>query len=116
MNMNNVMEWPGAASLGGVVGAVAASAETWPPFLRGQRERPARVLLADDDPHMCRVIAQELLADARIHLVAQAHSLRTMALRSCSRACACLGFSSRSGGSGTARCWRSAAGSVRAGS
>ena len=74
--MNNVMEWPGAASLGGVVGAVAASAETWPPFLRGQRERPARVLLADDDPHMCRVIAQELLADARIHLVAQAHSLR----------------------------------------
>lgn len=74
--MNTVMDWPGAASLGGVVGAVTGPTMTWPPFLRGQTERPARVLLADDDPHMCRVIAQELLADARIHLVAQAHSLR----------------------------------------
>ena len=55
---------------------------TWPPFLRGQPERPARVLLADDDPHMCRVIAQELLADARIHLVAQANSLREALLPS----------------------------------
>lgn len=74
--MNTVMDWPGAASLGGMVGAVTGPTMTWPPFLRGQPERPARVLLADDDPHMCRVIAQELLADARIHLVAQAHSLR----------------------------------------
>jgi len=76
MNMNTVMDWSGAASLGGAVGAVTGPTMTWPPFLRGQPERPARVLLADDDPHMCRVIAQELLADARIHLVAQAHSLR----------------------------------------
>ena len=74
--MNTVMDWSGAASLGGAVGAVTGPTMTWPPFLRGQPERPARVLLADDDPHMCRVIAQELLADARIHLVAQAHSLR----------------------------------------
>ena len=74
--MNTVMDWPGAASLGGMVGAVTGPTMTWPPFLRGQPERPARVLLADDDPHMCRVIAQELLADARIHLVAQANSLR----------------------------------------
>ena len=74
--MNTVMDWSGAASLGGAVGAVTGPTMTWPPFLRGQPERPARVLLADDDPHMCRVIAQELLADARIHLVAQANSLR----------------------------------------
>jgi len=48
----------------------------WPHFLTGQAEQPIRVVLVDDDAHMRRVIAQELLADARIHLVGQAGSLR----------------------------------------
>ncbi|MFC5523392.1 response regulator transcription factor [Polaromonas jejuensis] len=48
----------------------------WPDFLTGQPGQPVRVLLVDDDPHMRRVIAQELLADTRINLLAQACSLR----------------------------------------
>ena len=48
----------------------------WPHFLTGQASQPVRVILVDDDPHMRRVVAQELLADARTHLVAQAGSLR----------------------------------------
>ena len=52
-----------------------AASSSWPPFLHGQPECPVRVLLVDDDPHMRRVVAQELLADARIQLVAQAGSL-----------------------------------------
>ncbi|MEZ5608458.1 MAG: response regulator transcription factor [Burkholderiaceae bacterium] len=69
-------DWLGLTELGSTASTTTAHAITWPPFLRGQSERPARVLLVDDDPHMCRVIAQELLADTRIHLVAQANSLR----------------------------------------
>lgn len=48
----------------------------WPGFLTGQPEQPVRVLLVDDDPHMSRVIAHELLADLRINLLGQASSLR----------------------------------------
>lgn len=47
-------------------------ASVWPDFLVGQVDQPVRVLLVDDDPHISHVIAQELLADKRIHLVAQA--------------------------------------------
>ncbi len=56
--------------------ARAPSSSTWPHFLTGQPEQPVRVLLVDDDPHMRRVIAQELLGDARTLLVGQAASLR----------------------------------------
>jgi DNA-binding NarL/FixJ family response regulator len=48
----------------------------WPDFLVGQPGQPVRVLLVDDDPHFRRVVAQELVADLRIHLVAQAGSAR----------------------------------------
>lgn len=48
----------------------------WPDFLAGQPERPVRVLLIDDDPHFRRVVAQELVADLRIHLAAQGGSAR----------------------------------------
>lgn len=60
-------------------GGAAASTQapsTWPPFLIGQPEQPVRVLLVDDDPHMRQVMAQELLADARIDLLGQASSVR----------------------------------------
>jgi DNA-binding NarL/FixJ family response regulator len=42
----------------------------------GQPDKPVRVLLVDDDAHMRRVIAQELLADLRIDLLGQGASLR----------------------------------------
>lgn len=48
----------------------------WPDFLTGQHEKPVRVLLVDDDAHMRRVIAQELMADRRTLLVAQAENVR----------------------------------------
>jgi DNA-binding NarL/FixJ family response regulator len=48
----------------------------WPGFLVGQVEKPVRVLLVDDDAHMRRVIANELLADLRIDLLGQGASLR----------------------------------------
>ena len=74
--MITATDWSALTATSAATGAGPSSPATWPPFLRGQPERPVRVVLADDDPHMCRVIAQELLADARIHLVAQANSLR----------------------------------------
>jgi len=48
----------------------------WPGFLIGQAEQPVRVLLIDDDPHMSRVIAHELLADLRINLLGQGSSVK----------------------------------------
>lgn len=48
----------------------------WPDFLNGQSARPVRVLLVEDDAHMRRVIAQDLLADDRVNLVAQGASAR----------------------------------------
>lgn len=52
--------------------AMHSPASVWPHFLVGQADQPVRVLLVDDDPFISHVIAQELLADKRIHLVAQA--------------------------------------------
>lgn len=48
----------------------------WPGHLVGQTGQPVRVLLVDDDAHLRRVVAGELLADRRIELVGQAQSLR----------------------------------------
>ncbi|MDY0107949.1 MAG: response regulator transcription factor [Giesbergeria sp.] len=48
----------------------------WPDFLSGQETNPVRVLLVDDDEHIRRVIAQELMGDPRTMLVAQACSVR----------------------------------------
>lgn len=48
----------------------------WPDFMVGQNERPARVVLVDDDPHIRRVIAQELMNEPRTLLVAQAASIK----------------------------------------
>ncbi len=48
----------------------------WPDYLTGQVERPVRVLLVDDDGHIRRVVAQDLMADPRLLLVAQAASVR----------------------------------------
>jgi len=51
-------------------------ARIWPNFLVGQVEKPVRVLLVDDDVHIRMVIAQELMADERTLLVAQAGSVK----------------------------------------
>lgn len=48
----------------------------WPRFMAGQFEKPVRVVVVDDDAHIRRVIAQELMADRRTMLVAEATSLR----------------------------------------
>ena len=48
----------------------------WPDFLAGQAQSPVRVLVVDDDVHIRMVMAQELMADERTLLVAQAGSLR----------------------------------------
>lgn len=48
----------------------------WPQFLIGQCAQPVRVLLVDSDPHTRQVITQQLLADDRIDLVAQAEGVR----------------------------------------
>lgn len=52
------------------------SVPAWPFFMAGQEDQPVRVVLAEDDAHMRRVIANELLGDKRINLLAQASSLR----------------------------------------
>lgn len=56
--------------------STAPSASVWPPFLIGQPDQPVRVLLIEDDAHCRLVMAQALLADARIHLVGQGSSRR----------------------------------------
>ena len=54
----------------------ASPTSMWPDFMVGQTERPTRVVLVDDDPHIRRVIAQELMNDPRTLLVAQAACVR----------------------------------------
>jgi DNA-binding NarL/FixJ family response regulator len=54
----------------------ASAAQMWPDYLLGQAGRPIKVLLVDDDSHVRNVIANELLADPRILLVAQGASLK----------------------------------------
>ena len=53
-----------------------SASSTWPHFMTGQAEQPVKVILVDDDPHVRRVISNELLADLRINLVGQAASVR----------------------------------------
>ena len=48
----------------------------WPDFLANEPGRPVRVILIDDDPHIRRVIAGELVSDMRIDMVGQADGLR----------------------------------------
>jgi DNA-binding NarL/FixJ family response regulator len=78
--MNNQHELPmddhHAPFLTGNSPLVSKAMPSWPNFFLGQVARPVRVLLVDDDVHVRRVIADELLADARTHLVAQGGSLK----------------------------------------
>lgn len=48
----------------------------WPDFLASEPGRPVRVIVIDDDPHIRRVVAGELVSDMRIDLVGQADGLR----------------------------------------
>lgn len=48
----------------------------WPDFMVGQPGQPVRVLLVDDDAHIRKIIANELLNDLRTDIVAQGGSLR----------------------------------------
>lgn len=48
----------------------------WPDYLVGQAEKPVRVVLIDDDPHIRRVISQELMADPRTIVVGEAETLK----------------------------------------
>ncbi|GAB2459460.1 MAG: LuxR C-terminal-related transcriptional regulator [Comamonas sp.] len=48
----------------------------WPSFLVGQRSRPVRCLLVDDDIHFINVLHQELSADHRIHVVGRAATVK----------------------------------------
>jgi DNA-binding NarL/FixJ family response regulator len=48
----------------------------WPNHLAGQAEKPVRVVVVDDDPHIRRIISQELMSDSRTVVAGQAASLR----------------------------------------
>lgn len=52
------------------------SPSMWPDFMVGQPEKPARVMLVDDDAHLRMVIAQEIMSDRRTMVVAQASNLK----------------------------------------
>jgi DNA-binding NarL/FixJ family response regulator len=65
-----------SAFLSGASPVALTVAPTWPDYFLGQPGRPIRVLLVDDDSHVRNVIANELLSDARIALVAQGGSLK----------------------------------------
>jgi DNA-binding NarL/FixJ family response regulator len=69
---------PNQASKGaaGQFSMYANPPSVWPDFMVGQASHPVKVLLVDDDAHVRNVIAQELLADDRILLVAQAEGLK----------------------------------------
>lgn len=70
--------WPATRPVGQGFDLAAAdiSASMWPGFMVGQAARPVRVIVVDDDPHIRRVIGQELMGDPRTLLVAEGGSLR----------------------------------------
>ncbi len=55
---------------------IRTSQSMWPDFLVGQDDKPVRVILIDDDQHMQRVVAQELMLDARTLLIGMASSVK----------------------------------------
>lgn len=68
-------------SIGPVLGhdgfaALVSPTPVWPDFMVGQAQRPAWVVLVDDDPNIRHVIVQELMGDPRTVVVGQAASLR----------------------------------------
>jgi DNA-binding NarL/FixJ family response regulator len=65
-----------SAFLSAVSPVARTVAPVWPDYFLGQPSKPIRVLLVDDDSHVRNVIANELLSDARISLVAQGGSLK----------------------------------------
>jgi DNA-binding NarL/FixJ family response regulator len=76
ISFNSRYEDNEAPFLTGASPLAAKAVPSWPTFFLGQPARPTRVLLVDDDVHVRKVIADELLADARIHLVAQGSSMK----------------------------------------
>ena len=51
-------------------------AQMWPDNMTGQKDKPVKAFVVDDDPHVRRVIAQDIMGDQRTLLVGQAGSLR----------------------------------------
>lgn len=50
--------------------------QMWPESMIGQRENPVRAFVVDDDCHIRRVIAQDLMRDPRTLFIGESHSLR----------------------------------------
>ena len=48
----------------------------WPSFLVGQKNKPVRVAVVDDDIHFARVLQQELTQDQRLQLVGNAQGFK----------------------------------------
>lgn len=48
----------------------------WPSFLVGQKNKPVRVAVVDDDIHFARVLQQELTQDPRLQLVGNAQGFK----------------------------------------
>lgn len=68
---------PAASALGtDALAPFGSQSSVWPDFMVGQAQRPTRVVLIDDDPHIRRVISQELMREPRTVVVAQAASLK----------------------------------------
>lgn len=84
MVINEVAKIPAVSACAALVeqareshfGMYSPPPSVWPQFLMGQAERPVRVLLVDDDAHIRQLIAQDLMADPRTLLLAQAASVR----------------------------------------
>jgi DNA-binding NarL/FixJ family response regulator len=75
-NFKPIFEEHDTPFLNGASPLMNKAVPSWPTYFLGQPTRPVRVLLVDDDVHVRKVIADELLADARIHLVEQGGSLK----------------------------------------